>query len=146
MPIDQRLQSLRRKHAELEERIREAGHRAGADEAGLKRLKLQKLRLKEEIERLSRGGAGLRAATTTPAMGGSTTPHRQASAALMDGVAMPPALGEALDGLRRRHAELDERIRAAHQRPFADGAELRRMKLEKLRLKEALEGIARTPM
>ena len=145
MPIDQRLQSLRRKHAELEERIREAGHRAGADGTGLKRLKLRKLRLKEEIERLSRDEAGPRAAAG-PDMDGSATPRRPPSAALTDGMAMPPALGEVLDGLRHRHAELDERIRAAHERPFADEAELRRMKLEKLRLKEALEGIARPPV
>ena len=41
MPIDQRLQSLRRKHAEFEERVREAGLRAGADGPELKRLNLQ---------------------------------------------------------------------------------------------------------
>ncbi len=145
MPIDQRLQSLRRKHAELEERVREAGHRAGADGTELKRLKLQKLRLKEEIERLSRGGAEPRAASG-PDMNGTAPPHRRPSAAMMDGMAVLPALGAGLEDVRHRHAELDERIRAAHQRPFADEAELRRMKLEKLRLKEALEGIARTPV
>ena len=145
MPIDQRLQSLRRKHAELEERIREAGHRAGADGTELKRLKLQKLRLREEIERLSRGGAEPRS-NSGPDTNGSVAPHRRPSEALMDGMAMPPALGPGLEGLRHRHAELDERIRAAHQRPSADEVELRRMKLEKLRLREALEGIARTPV
>ncbi len=144
MPIDQRLQSLRRKHAEFEERVREAGLRAGADGPELKRLKLQKLRLKEEIERLSRGGAEPRPAAG-PDMNGPVAPHRQPSSALTEGATMPPALGGRLEGLRHRHAELDERIRAAHQRPFADEAELRRMKLEKLRLKEALEGIARPP-
>ena len=145
MPIDRRLQSLRRKHAEFEGRIREAGHRAGADGTELKRLKLQKLRLREEIERLSRGGAVPRS-NSGPDMNGSVGRHRRPFAALMDGMAMPPALDAGLEGLRHRHAELDERIRTAHQRPFADEAELRRMKLEKLRLKEALERIARTPV
>jgi hypothetical protein len=88
-------------------------------------------------------GAQLAARARSAHAAAAASDPRMTSAALMDGIAMPPALGEGLEGLRHRHAELDERIRAAHQRPSTDEAELRRMKLEKLRLKEALEGIAR---
>ena len=47
-----RLRSLQERHANLESRIAEEGVRPRPDTAALVRLKLQKLRLKEEMERL----------------------------------------------------------------------------------------------
>jgi hypothetical protein len=50
-----RLRSLEERHAALERQIGEEDARPKPDEAALTRLKLEKLRLKEEIERLRRG-------------------------------------------------------------------------------------------
>jgi len=47
-----RLRSLQERHAHLETRIAEEGIRPRPDSEALARLKLQKLRLKEEMERL----------------------------------------------------------------------------------------------
>jgi hypothetical protein len=49
-----RLRSLEQRHAVLERQIGEEDARPKPDEAMLTRLKLEKLRLKEEIERLRR--------------------------------------------------------------------------------------------
>jgi hypothetical protein len=50
-----RLRSLVQRHAVLERQIGEEDARPKPDESTLIRLKLEKLRLKEEIERLRRG-------------------------------------------------------------------------------------------
>ncbi|UPG71159.1 DUF465 domain-containing protein [Roseomonas gilardii subsp. gilardii] len=52
-----RLRSLEERHAALEARLAAETHRPKPDEAELTRLKLEKLRLKEEMERL-RGATG----------------------------------------------------------------------------------------
>ncbi len=52
MNLDGRLGALRERHADLELRIVEEDHRPRPDSDALTRLKLEKLRLKEEIERL----------------------------------------------------------------------------------------------
>ncbi|ATR20759.1 putative cytosolic protein [Roseomonas mucosa] len=52
-----RLRSLEERHAALEDRLFAETHRPKPDEAELTRLKLEKLRLKEEMERL-RGATG----------------------------------------------------------------------------------------
>jgi hypothetical protein len=57
MPIQSRLDSLKTRHATLEERITAEDHRPRPDDTALARMKLEKLRLKEEMERL-RASAG----------------------------------------------------------------------------------------
>jgi hypothetical protein len=52
MGLDARLDALKERHANLELRIAEEDHRPRPDSDALTRLKLEKLRLKEEIERL----------------------------------------------------------------------------------------------
>jgi hypothetical protein len=52
MPELPRLRSLEQRHAALEARISEEGGRPKPDSEALQRLKLEKLRLKEEMERL----------------------------------------------------------------------------------------------
>ena len=52
MSLQSRLESLRDRHASLETRIAEEDHRPQPDTAELMRMKLEKLRLKEEMERL----------------------------------------------------------------------------------------------
>ena len=47
-----RVQSLQTRHASLESRISEEGHRPLPDPDTLTRLKVEKLRLKEELERV----------------------------------------------------------------------------------------------
>lgn len=44
-----------------------------------------------------------------------------------------------IETLRQRHRELDEMIEAAAPRPSSDAAELKRLKLEKLHLKDRIE-------
>ncbi|MCC7282822.1 MAG: YdcH family protein [Acetobacteraceae bacterium] len=62
MPLGQRLQTLRDRHAALEARVADEGTRPRPDEVELARLKREKLRLKEEMERLRVAGmAGARA-------------------------------------------------------------------------------------
>jgi hypothetical protein len=59
MSHEARLESLKARHAELEAQIAAEDNRPRPDEDLLHRLKVEKLRLKEEIERLR---SGLRAA------------------------------------------------------------------------------------
>ena len=56
MTPEPRLRSLKDRHANLERRIDEEGARPRPDSTALQRLKLEKLRLREEIERLSQRG------------------------------------------------------------------------------------------
>ena len=52
MSLQARLESLKQRHAGLETRITEEDRRPRPDEDNLARLKLEKLRLKEEMERI----------------------------------------------------------------------------------------------
>lgn len=52
MSLHEHVDSLRAKHARLEEQIDEEQHRPLPDSAVLVKLKREKLRLKEEIEKL----------------------------------------------------------------------------------------------
>ncbi|MBR0642155.1 YdcH family protein [Plastoroseomonas hellenica] len=52
MPTEARLSTLETRHAALERRITDEGQRPAPDTGELHRLKLEKLRLKEEMERL----------------------------------------------------------------------------------------------
>jgi hypothetical protein len=53
LSLQGRLDSLKNRHATLESRIFEEDHRPKPDDAELARLKLEKLRLKDEITRLA---------------------------------------------------------------------------------------------
>lgn len=52
MSLEARLESLKSRHAGLESRITDEDRRPRPDDDNLARLKLEKLRLKEEMERL----------------------------------------------------------------------------------------------
>ncbi|MDD2876534.1 MAG: DUF465 domain-containing protein [Acidiphilium sp.] len=52
MSMEARLESLKMRHAGLETRITDEDRRPRPDDDNLARLKLEKLRLKEEMERL----------------------------------------------------------------------------------------------
>jgi len=52
MSLNTRLDALKERHASLETRILDEDHRPRPDTESLMRLKLEKLRLKEEMERL----------------------------------------------------------------------------------------------
>jgi hypothetical protein len=52
MSLNTRLDALKERHASLETRIFDEDHRPRPDSDSLTRLKLEKLRLKEEMERL----------------------------------------------------------------------------------------------
>jgi hypothetical protein len=52
MTVQSHIQALKDRHAGLESRIAAEDQRPRPDEAALARLKLEKLRLKEEMERL----------------------------------------------------------------------------------------------
>ena len=52
------------------------------------------------------------------------------------------SMGNRIGALRARHAGLEERLREEASRPRPDEAELRRIKSEKLRLKEEIEKAA----
>lgn len=52
MSLQTRLESLKERHADLEGRIADEDQRPRPDSDVLMRLKLEKLRVKEEIERL----------------------------------------------------------------------------------------------
>jgi hypothetical protein len=52
MSLDDRILSLRSKHADLDREIDREQHRAAPDDMTIKKLKLEKLRVKEEIDRL----------------------------------------------------------------------------------------------
>lgn len=55
MSLQSRIDSLKERHASLELRILDEGHRPRPDSDALSRLKVEKLRLKEELERLQHG-------------------------------------------------------------------------------------------
>ena len=52
MSLNTRMESLKERHASLESRIFDEDHRPRPDSDSLMRLKLEKLRVKEELERL----------------------------------------------------------------------------------------------
>ncbi len=52
MSLNNRLDALKERHATLETRISDEDHRPRPDTDSLMRLKLEKLHLKEEMERL----------------------------------------------------------------------------------------------
>ena len=52
MSLQSRIDSLKDRHSSLEERIFDEDHRPRPDDVALSRLKVEKLRLKEEMERL----------------------------------------------------------------------------------------------
>jgi hypothetical protein len=53
MSLQSRIESLKGRHAALESRIVDEDHRPRPNSQELSRLKLEKLRLKEEMERLA---------------------------------------------------------------------------------------------
>lgn len=55
MSYVERLESLKTKHAALDQRVQKETSRPLPDTMTLKRLKMEKLRIKEEISRLSQG-------------------------------------------------------------------------------------------
>lgn len=55
MPLESRIASLEQRHAALERRIVDEDSRPRPDAQELARMKLEKLRLKEEMERLRSG-------------------------------------------------------------------------------------------
>jgi len=52
MSLQSRIDSLKTRHASLESRITDEDHRPRPDSEALAKLKLEKLRLKEEMDRL----------------------------------------------------------------------------------------------
>jgi len=52
MPTEARISTLETRHAALDRRITEEGQRPAPDPDALNRMKLEKLRLKEEMEKL----------------------------------------------------------------------------------------------
>ncbi len=52
MSLQSRIDSLKDRHASLDEQIADESHRPRPDDAALARIKLEKLRLKQEMERL----------------------------------------------------------------------------------------------
>jgi hypothetical protein len=54
MSLESRIESLKGRHASLESRILDEDGRPRPDAEALSRLKVEKLRLKEEMERLRR--------------------------------------------------------------------------------------------
>ena len=57
MSVQSRIESLKSRHAMLESRIADEDQRPRPDSETLTRLKLEKLRLKDELERLRAGAA-----------------------------------------------------------------------------------------
>ncbi len=57
MSLQTRLDALKERHASLETRISDEDQRPRPDTGTLTRLKIEKLRVKEEIERLRGNGA-----------------------------------------------------------------------------------------
>ena len=55
MSVDRRIQELSRRHAKLDQQIREEEKRPSADITTVKSLKREKLRLKEQIGELRTG-------------------------------------------------------------------------------------------
>ena len=52
MPTEARISTLETRHAALDRRIAEEGRRPAPDPQALSRMKLEKLRIKEEMEKL----------------------------------------------------------------------------------------------
>lgn len=52
MNLSSRLEELRRKHQRLSDKVEEAQRSPSTDDLEIRSLKVQKLRLKEEIERI----------------------------------------------------------------------------------------------
>lgn len=57
MNLQSRLDSLKTRHASLETRISDEDHRPRPDTEALSKLKLEKLRLKDEMERVAKARA-----------------------------------------------------------------------------------------
>lgn len=57
MSVQQRIESLKSRHADLEAQIAEETNRPLPDTTRLQRLKRDKLKLKEEMEKLADGAA-----------------------------------------------------------------------------------------
>jgi len=55
MALDNHIESLRKKHARIDQMLHEEETRPGADDLVIHRLKSQKLGVKDEIERLLHG-------------------------------------------------------------------------------------------
>ena len=55
MSVQSRIESLKERHASLESRIADEDQRPRPDAALLAKLKIEKLRLKEELQKLSGG-------------------------------------------------------------------------------------------
>lgn len=58
MSLQSHLEALKTRHAAIEIRISDEDHRPRPDDGELARLKLEKLRLKDEMERLRTGPSG----------------------------------------------------------------------------------------
>jgi hypothetical protein len=58
MSLHARIESLKLRHADLESRISEEDHRPRPDSDAMARWKVEKLHLKEEMQRLERDAAG----------------------------------------------------------------------------------------
>lgn len=52
MALEDHIEALRKKHADIDRRLHEETTRAGADALSISRLKALKLNIKDEIERL----------------------------------------------------------------------------------------------
>jgi hypothetical protein len=55
MALEDRIEALKKKHADLDRKLREETLRASADQMAINQLKSLKLGIKDEIERLSKG-------------------------------------------------------------------------------------------
>jgi hypothetical protein len=55
MALENRIDSLKQRHARIDQMLREEEARLGADDLVIHRLKAQKLGVKDEIERLLHG-------------------------------------------------------------------------------------------
>ena len=55
MALENRIESLKQKHARLDQMLHQEEARVGADDGVIHHLKLQKLDVKDEIERLLHG-------------------------------------------------------------------------------------------
>lgn len=52
MSLQSRIESLKDRHASLDEQIADQNHRPRPDDTAIGRIKLEKLRVKQEMERL----------------------------------------------------------------------------------------------
>jgi hypothetical protein len=55
MALEHRIESLKKRHADIDQKLRKEEFRLGANQIDLNRLKSLKLSLKDEIERLLQG-------------------------------------------------------------------------------------------